>query len=266
MLNDMTGKCVLITGGTRGIGLGIGLAFGRLGASVTLTHRWGSADEDEIRSRFSAAGAPEPDIVEADAGHEPDMAALLSRLRARHEHIEVYVPNVAFAPVVRGLEDYTRRGLLRGIEYTAWPLVEGTLAVREVFGRYPRYVIGISSAGPDALYVNYDLAAASKAVLETLARYLDYRLFAEDCRVNLLRPRWVQTESLEATFGAGFAEFVARFPSPHAFVSAEEVADAVVALCSGLMDGVRGQVLTLDHGMGFQDNMMRLFDDFSQSV
>ena len=44
-------KVVLVTGGTRGIGLACGLAFGRLGASVYLTHRWGSADEATVNGR-----------------------------------------------------------------------------------------------------------------------------------------------------------------------------------------------------------------------
>ncbi len=265
MPSDLHGKCVLVTGGTRGIGLATGLAFGRLGAQVTLTHRWGSADEDELRAAFAEAGAPPPDIVESDTGHPEDLDELLAHLAERHEGVEVYVPNVAFAPVVRGLEDYQRRGLLRGIEYTAWPLVEGTLAIHRRFGRYPRYVVGLTSAGPTSLFVNYDMAAAAKAVLETLARYLDYRLFEEDCRVNLLCPRWVETASLSATFGEGFADFVARFPTPNPFVSPEEVGDAAVALCSGFMDGVSGQVLTLDHGAGFQDNFMRLYADFLQT-
>jgi len=39
MMRDYDGKVVLITGGTKGIGLATGLAFGRLGAHVWLTHR-----------------------------------------------------------------------------------------------------------------------------------------------------------------------------------------------------------------------------------
>ena len=49
MINDYNGKAVLVTGGTMGIGLATGLAFGRNGAQVYLTHAWGSADEDEVR-------------------------------------------------------------------------------------------------------------------------------------------------------------------------------------------------------------------------
>ena len=50
MMKDYNGKVVLITGGTKGIGLATGLAFGRMGAQLWLTHRCGSANEDDLRA------------------------------------------------------------------------------------------------------------------------------------------------------------------------------------------------------------------------
>ena len=60
MIRDYTGKAVLITGGTKGIGLACGLAFARHGVHAILTHRWCSADEDGTRAAFDAVGAPAP--------------------------------------------------------------------------------------------------------------------------------------------------------------------------------------------------------------
>lgn len=261
LLNDLRGKAVLITGGTMGIGLATGLAFGRLGAQVWLTHRWGSADENEVRDRFAEAGAPEPRIECADVTHDEDTDALLREMKRHHDGVEAYVANVAFAQVVRGFEDYSFRGLASSIEATAWPLASYSTRIRDVFGSWPRYIVGLSSAGPDRFHINYDFVAASKAVLETLARYMSHRLFDEDARVNVVRARPVSTASLEATVGPEFEPFVRDYDTPGLFVEPEDVAHAVVALCSGFMDAVRGQVLTVDRGADFADNLMRLYDE-----
>jgi NAD(P)-dependent dehydrogenase (short-subunit alcohol dehydrogenase family) len=260
MLNDFTGKAVLVTGGTKGIGLGCALAFARQGAHCILTNRWGSADEDAIREQFRAAGGPEPSIVEADAGSIEDTEELLAGLRKQHDSLEVFVSNVSFAQIVKSMADYKRRSLMRSIEYTVWPTFAYLDEIKKQFGRYPRYVIGMSSIGPDAFVANYDFVAGSKALLETLMRYLNYRVGGQDCRVNVVRAALVRTESLEATMGPECVPFIEKF-DPRMFVTPEQVGDAVLALCSGLMDSVTGQVVTIDHGVAFYDNVMRLFGE-----
>jgi enoyl-[acyl-carrier-protein] reductase (NADH) len=43
--------------------------------------------------------------------------------------------------------------------------------------------------------------------------------------------------------------------------SSRTFGQAALALCSGLMDAVTGQVILLDKGVAFQDNLMRLFEE-----
>lgn len=261
MRGHLEGKAVLITGGTMGIGLVTGLAFGRQGAHCTLTHKWGTADEEEIRRRFAEVRALPPSIVRADVSREEDTAALLDGMRLAHDRVEAFVSNVSVARVIEGLQDYEKRSLFKSIEYSAWPLFAYPQRIKEVFGAYPRYVVGLSSGGVDAFYKNYDFVAASKAVMETLCRYMSYRLFDEDVRVNVVRSRLVRTESLRATFGAEFELFAERFNMERQFIPAEEVANVVLALCSGLLDGVNGQVIMVDRGTTFFDNLMRLYNE-----
>ncbi len=261
MTTHLTGRAVLITGGTMGIGLATGLAFGRQGARCVLTHKWGTADDADVRSAFAAAGAPEPLIVQADVANADDTASLLAAIHAEHDCVEAFISNVSVGLVIKDLDDYEKRSLFKSIEYSTWPMVEYTRQIKAVFGRYPRYVVGLSSGGPDAFYKNYDFVAASKAVMETLCRYLNYRLFDEDIRINVVRSRLVRTESLRATFGRDFEAFAERFNMQRQFISCEEVANAILALCSGLMDGVSGQTIMVDRGTSFFDNLMRLYEE-----
>ena len=260
IVRDFRDKAVLVTGGTKGLGLATALAFARRGARCTLSYRWGSADEDEIRRQFAELGAPEPLIFQADAAEPEDTQALLEELRRRHEQIEVFVSNVAGAILVRGLEDMTERALTKTIRYSSWPTFEYIKRVHAVFGRYPRYVIAMSSNGPDAYNPNYDFVAASKAVLETLCRYATYRLRDEDIRINVVRASAIPTGSTADMFGEELFPFLERLaPAGFEFLTHEDVANVVVALTSGMLDAVRGQVIDVDRGLGFIDNLMRLY-------
>ena len=261
MASPMAGKAVLITGGTMGIGLATGLAFGRWGARCILTHKWGSADEDDIRRRFAEAGALAPRIVRADVSRPEETEVVMQAVREDHDRIEAFVSNVSVAALVGDMADYKKRALLKSVEYTAWPMVDYTFRIREAFGRYPRYVVGLSSNGPNVFFKNYDFVAAAKSVMETLCRYLNYRLFDEDVRVNVVRSRFIRTESLRATFGEEFETFAERFDLRRLVLTAEEVANVVTALCSGLLDGVSGQIILVDRGTSFCDNVMRLYNE-----
>jgi NAD(P)-dependent dehydrogenase (short-subunit alcohol dehydrogenase family) len=259
LLNDLKGKAVLITGGTRGLGLATGLAFGAQGAAVTLTHKWGSADEDEIRARFAEVGAPEPLIVAADAREDGDTDAVIAALKQRHQAIEVLVSNVAFGQLVEGMDGYSRRSFLQSMEYTAWPTVEHLRRIGHAFGRYPRYVIALSSTGAETFHPRYDVVAACKAALEALCRYLACRLADQDVRVNVVRTRYAETQSFADTMGADCVPFLRRH-EPHLLIPLEDTAKAILALASGMMDGVNGQIITVDRGTGFSDNLMGFFE------
>lgn len=258
MLNDLNGKAVLVTGGTKGLGLGTALAFAARGAQTTLTNRWGSADEAAIREQFARVGGKAPRIIEADAASQEDTENLVSELREAHDRIEVFVSNVSFAQIVKSLDDYKQRYLMRSIEYSVWPTFSYLEEIKKQFGSYPRYVIAMSSIGPDAYVSNYDFVAGSKALLETLMRYWNFRMRGEDSRVNVVRAALVRTDSLKATMGDACIPFIERL-DPRMFVTPEQVGSAIYALCSGLMDGVSGQIVTVDHGVAFSDNVMRLF-------
>jgi len=260
MFNDFHGKAVLITGGTKGIGLAIGKAFAGHGAHCYLTHRWGSANEDDIKKQFAELGAPEPTIVEADVSHDEATGELLDLIKKDHDRVEVFISNVCVVEVADGPDSYRRRTLLKSLEYSAWPLVAYPLEMKKRMGQYPRYIVGVSSDGPDNYFSGYEYVALSKATMETLTRYFAKRLLDEeaDTNINIVRSRNVPTQAVYEIFGQSYIDHMARWAGEEYFVQVEDVANATLALCSGLLDAMNGQVIQVDKGAAFSDTLMRL--------
>jgi enoyl-[acyl-carrier-protein] reductase (NADH) len=154
---------------------------------------------------------------------------------------------VAFAKVAGPLADLKKSSLDLSLGYSAWPIVELAQACHEVLGAYPRYLVGVSGDGASVCHEGYDFIGASKAVLETMSRYLAVRLKRHGVRVNTIRPSGIDTQLLHDTFGdRAVAEVKARVGE--VFLDPRRVARVVVALASGLLDSVTGQTLVVDEG------------------
>lgn len=262
---DFSDKVVLVTGGTRGIGLETALSFGSLGAKCILTYRWGDHDENEVKKLFQSRGSSEPIIIQADAGKQADTVLLMLTLKNQIQRIDIFINNVSAAQVIKSFDDYSLRGLNQSISYSSWPLVAYTTAIKENFNRYPSYIIAVSSTGPDHYSYGYDFVSASKAVLETLCKYLNYRFRKYGVVINAVRSRAIRTQSLTDTFGAELEDFMKNWVPDIYWIEPEEVAKTIVGLCSGYCDAISGQIITVDRGTSFFDNVMDIYTRFAKN-
>lgn len=262
---DLTGTTTLITGGTQGIGRAAAFDMAKAGSRVFVTCKWDSVDADALREECLDATGATLEIINADVSIDDDTENLLSTIAKSAESVDFFVSNVGFAPSVQTLDDYSKRSLFKTFEYSSWPLIEYTKRIHTVFKRYPSRIVAISSDGPDHYYRGYDYVSAAKALLEHFAKYLSVHLLPMDSRVNVLRFGTVKTPSFDAIFGNDFFEFAkGEGLSGRLVLTPEECGKAILALMSGLLDALNGQVVTVDYGLPFQDNLMMRFLDWRE--
>jgi len=263
---DFSGKVILITGGTRGIGLETGLSFGKRGGLCVLTYRWGDHDDQSIYKAFEKVNAPKPILVQADVANNDDTKALLEDLKKKSiKNIDIFISNVSSAMVINCFDDYTLKGLKQSISYSTWPMVGYTKEIFNTFGKYPKYIIGVSSTGPDAYSIGYDYVAASKTVMEVFVKYLNFHLREHDVVINAVRSRALKTQSLEDTFGKELADFTKKYVPDNYWIELPELSEAIAALCSGYCDSITGQTILVDKGTSFFDNLMEIYTRFQKN-
>ena len=258
---DLQGQNVLITGGTKGIGLAAARYFAQAGAQVYLTYKWGSADLETTKDEFNKElNVLLPIFIRADVSREEDTSEVMSQIAQHCPYLDIFISNVGFALKTDNLDDYKKRSLYKTLDYSSWPMIDYCQKAKKQFGKYPRYVLGVSSNGPEHYYPGYDFVAASKAMLEFFGRYLAVHLQKEGSCVNVVRFGTVQTESFELIFGKKFFDFAQQNGvKPELQLLPEQCGRVLFALCSGLFDAMNGQLIQVDHGLPFQDNLMNRF-------
>jgi NAD(P)-dependent dehydrogenase (short-subunit alcohol dehydrogenase family) len=245
--NFCQNQVVLITGGTKGLGKAIALEFAHAGAIVYVTHKWGSIPPEKLIQEFEAEGVTPPFILESDASNREETYELMRKIKAHVDRIDTIISNATFSKIVNDIQDWKRQALEISIKYSSWSLVDLIQAHFDIMENYPRYLIGVSSNGPDICYPGYGLVGVSKSVLETLCRYFALALKEHGTRVNVIRPGFLDTESSRATFGEEVLQEIQK-KAPGIFLDLRRVAKVCVALSSGLMDAVSGQTITIDEG------------------
>jgi len=235
------GASVLVTGGSRGIGKAIALRFAELGAArVAIGYLRNDRAAEEAADEFRTAGA-EPVLVRGNVSSE----------RVLREVVDGGPWNVLVHAAATGV---IRAALETEDKHWDWTLNANARALlsltRAAAPTMPAgsSIVAISSLGSFRV-MDYVLVGTSKAALEALVRYLAVELAPREIRVNAVSAGVVETGALDHFPNREQMLEMARTRTPAGrMVDPDDVADAVVFLCSPGAEMIRGQTLIVDGG------------------
>lgn len=248
---DLSGKTVLVIGGSRGIGEGITRLLCDAGAHVTFT--WTGRPElaARVRSLVDAIGSAGGSVL-AEAVDATDLAAtttLVEKLERDRGRIDALVCNVGkntARPADRLSEQEWRAGLALNLD-SAFFGVRAALPGMLARGGGRIILIG-SSAVVDGGGGAIDYAAA-KAALTGMMSYLCRTYARKGILTNIVHPCVIETELLKERYAepAARQQLLDQIPAGR-FGRPSDVAGMVAFLASSWGDYITGQEILLDGG------------------
>ncbi len=255
-MTDSARRLTLLTGGTRGIGLGIAQCLAREGFDLALCGTRGSADVAAVVDVLRAIG---PDVlyVQADVGDAAARQRLVEAVKERFGRLHVLINNAGVAPATRSdilvaTEESFDRVLgvnLRGPYFLTQACANWMIEQKKADAAFRGCIVNISSISATVASVNRGEYCISKAGVSMATQLWAARLGEYEIPVYEVRPGIIKTDmtaGVEAKYDRLLADGLAvqrRWGTP------EDVGKAVAALVRGDFPYSTGQVVMVDGGL-----------------
>jgi NAD(P)-dependent dehydrogenase (short-subunit alcohol dehydrogenase family) len=248
-LFDVSGKIVLVTGGTSGIGEMIARGFIDAGAIVYISSRKADVGE-KLAKELSATGPCT--FIQANLNTEAECRRLADEMAQREDHLDVLINN-AGATWGAPLDDYDEAAFERVLSLNVKGVFHLTKFLRPLLSvgatsQEPSRVINIGSI--DGLRVpsmETYAYSSSNAAVHQLTRHLA-KFFAPTITVNAIAPGPFPSRMMRATIEAAGDQIVRSVPM-HRLGQPSDMAGTAIFLSSPAATYITGAVLPVDGGM-----------------
>jgi NAD(P)-dependent dehydrogenase (short-subunit alcohol dehydrogenase family) len=244
----LTGKTVIVTGGGRGLGLGISRGFASAGAKVALVGRTVETLNTAVESIRAEGGIAH--AFAADVANEDSVTALCRDVLALWGKIDVLVNNAGINPWYKRPED---------TELAEWQqIIDVNLtgvflackhAGRAMLAAGEGAIINITSVGGRVALARTTSYCAAKGGVELLTKQLAFDWASKGIRVNAVAPGYFETDLTEAVRSHPrlSGQVTGRTPMGR-FGHPDELVGACLFLASPAASYVTGHSLAVDGG------------------
>jgi NAD(P)-dependent dehydrogenase (short-subunit alcohol dehydrogenase family) len=243
----LDGQIALVTGATRGIGLGVATALAEAGARVIMSSR---VPKPEVVAKFKDAGHP-VDYLQADVRESGAPARLVAEAAELGGRLDILVNNAGVAQHgethsftvenYRRVMDVNLDSVFYACQAALGPMRAQKSGVILNIGSISGFISNIPQ--PQAAY------NASKAAVHMLTKSLASDYAADNIRVNAIAPGYIDTDMTSGGLNDPVWGPVWRQMTPMPKVGTpEDIGAAALYLCSPASGYVTGEVLVIDGG------------------
>ncbi|HRK19199.1 MAG TPA: SDR family oxidoreductase [Hyphomicrobiaceae bacterium] len=247
-------KTILITGGSRGIGAATAIKAAEAGYDVAINYVSNAAAAEAVVAACRKAGA-KAEAYKADTSNPEEIAALFKWFDKTFGRMDAFFNNAGIVGPTARFEDIPLKRLQDTIAVnTVGAFVAAQEAVRRMSTRHGGKggaIVNMSSIaakiGGSGAQVDY---AASKGAIDTMTVGLAKEVADEGVRVNAVRPGLIYTD-IHASMGVPDRVDQLKHLIPmKRGGTAEEVANAVIWLCSDASSYTTGTLVDVTGGRG----------------
>jgi len=244
---DLHCKTAIITGASRGIGLGAAQALATAGANVVLTSRkQEAADKAAAQITGSAIG------VAAHSVDEDQARRCINLALETFGSVDILVNNAGTNPAYGPMIAQGHDRFAKTFDVNLWaPLLWTGLATKAWMGEHGGSVINAASIGGLGHEAGLGVYNTTKAALIYLTKQLALEL-SPKIRVNAVAPGVVRTRLAEALW-KDHEQQVAASTAPNRIGEPDDVAAAVVFLASDAAAWITGETMVIDGGQRLGD-------------
>jgi 3-oxoacyl-[acyl-carrier protein] reductase len=243
---DYSGKVVLVTGSSRGIGAGLVNAFARAGARCVVNYVADPAGRNKADGEAVAAGLKDALLIECDVASDASVAAMMQATATRFGGLDILINNAGILrdkTLKKMTVDDWNAVLAVNLTGPANCLRHATPLLREG-GR----VVNVSSLSGFAGIFGQANYAATKAGVVALTKVAARELAKQQITVNAIAPGVIDTEIVAAVPEEMKKKYLEQIPLGR-FGQVSDIVDAALFLCSPMAKYITGQVIHVNGGM-----------------
>ena len=256
MFTPVSGRSVIVTGGSKGIGRGIARVFASAGANVLIVGRGAEALDAAVEEMASLPG--EVSGLQADVADVRGCQEMVRTAVERYGGVDVLCANAGVFPSAR-LDAMTPEDLeqvlatnFKGMVYA----VQACLAPLQESG-HGRIVVVSSITGPMTGYPGWSHYGASKAAQLGFIRSAAMELAGRRITINAVLPGNIRTEGLD-DLGEDYLQQMAATVPQGRLGHVDDIAHAALFLATDEAEYITGQSIVVDGGQVLPESLMAL--------